>query len=844
MPAPTKLAEEIQDSLSWYQRLEPYLYDARAAQDVAIYMILPMHSQFLALAFSVYGAALALMFLAWMAVKGLFTGMRQMLLAGLGVVAVFVAAMPIEVQRGDPALYHNSGASLQYVPNNTPASGESYIISLAPYFMLRFVNDIEDLIFPMTSLYGDRSGNRGIDLGDGVFLPEFRDESPEGVMNALNMNYYSMLGDEEMMKPVQDYLHLCGNVPRDSGTQESLAAEWAAVGLLGSPTLGFNPTPEQARVILDANDRGWFQSMLNPLRRMGGQARRAAHNYLGNSPATDARRLLSEYHPNRRLGQPINSNGYQLPDEAYWTEVAKSGGQVSNSSQQKTYLEAPTNLQHPSLRTGASGSSVGGPANRGNAFYATNCLELYEIADLSMSQVYDGVGRANAPGAADAGWFDKATAAVTSTVLPERMLESYSTSQLGIMKAFTDRESTIAGAAGGPLSRISTTSPGDAGNPLDILSQDGMKEAFAGLGALFREGGHFLNLSVKLPDVVLMSVGIASMTAALALMLLPLAAMIGFVSGSISTIVITLRVILMMKLLLLLMFFFLKIGTEATGAMLLYQMQQAIVGQPNMAGVMPFVYTMQVAMIPFVTVVPTILAYMIAFAETRPMSAFSPGAPGQTNLRTGMAAGAAATQLAGGPANIARAGASAAGAVGGAARGLRSGGGGGGPSGGGGGGVVGARAGYEPLSGPPGGGINNRLPPPTSGGGRPGGGQSSGGRPGGGGRTFEVDSQGKAQRISGRGGLFAQGSTPSSNASMARQQGGGSQTQQSVARQSPASVMQQDRSAPSGGAASGPSQSAPSSASAAMDRRPGVAPRPSRPPTGTGNPNPRGTDRR
>ena len=577
-------------AVSATKAFRPFFEDGRLAQDLATYIGLPYHSIFVQVFWTVGLPFLliGLIVLLWRAVTA---DSRGMLKHVFGLILVLLVLIPVNgsadwVQR---SLYHNGGAGAPHIDLSTGEADQRELqVALGVVVFSRVVNFLEGGTYNL--LRDATAAQRRI--------------SPLGVYREMDIAYFSLFGEESLLAPIRDYYRLCGNVRTLPGAESVDDGQWDAVSLNGTATFGrewvagrrdlkSNPFFNFARAW--SSQASWVTGKVySPLAKLMDQVEGYAEGW---DRGEDARALLAGYNPySCGADCAMNERGYRPPDSTFWKQRLTTAAEDSVPIGTRT-IDWGDRFQHPK-ESGAPGA------------FATNCLELFEIADAAVTEVYE----------ADPGYEEV-------SITDDLMSASRSARMLGIVTGLNQRISNFT----------------DAENEIGSRTLPGQKIGATDMGALARsidaglkEFGLFKKAALALPDAVMMAIGISAFIPILVILLLPIVALASVIFGATFPLETSFRLIIMGKLVALIMYVIIQLGSAIGELLLGYWEASAVINYQTTYPILPLVYTARTGTLLMALGLPPVLAYMLAFSNSKALGGVSTTRPGSTLTRDGM----------------------------------------------------------------------------------------------------------------------------------------------------------------------------------------------------------------
>lgn len=651
MAGSSELQAEVDDLVPLLDAWSPFLQDGTMAQDLALAYGLPFHSLMMNVLWSDLGEIAMIIALIVLVAKFFVSSGTDAWKFVVGFVAVVIFAWPVDRANLGESLFHkNYDIPVQLDPNASSGSAATpRAVSLGVAAFLYVFNYIDDALFSVVSLTRQ----------DG-------DPAPLAAFQAMSMAYNKLFEEPALTRPVEDYYKNCAYLRNDPSVVDSSdpieLKEWMVFGLGGIPTFGYEVEDGEIAVVENELANSFFGQYI-PGIETGIKVTNSLSNYVSGRSADRVKMILQNTNPMRSPDTAINNEPYRILTSDYWRERARAdGGEVAD----KKFLKAGTagapplnDFFHP----------VGGDQTPDGDLYANNCYELFQIADLAWREMREGVQSAFVPAGTSDGYFTP------------RGMSVFGASNYGMRQAAHNYYSNF-------LARSDSFGKMDP----NLVRFDSSAEYYtpgavaSELAGLTGDLGIWAQEHIKLPDVIMMTVGGVAILITAIVIFLPIILAVGMAAGSVSVVSVPLRGIIMFKLVLILMFLFLKMGAGLLETLSLYWRYSEIVDQTNVYPMLPLFYAAHNGTLFLTIIAPPVIAYMIAFQTGKGFGGISFARPGATNVAAGTATAATAGVVAGGlTRGIARAAPAAGGRLAGPG-GPPTPGGGGGPGGGAGGG--------------------------------------------------------------------------------------------------------------------------------------------------------------
>ncbi|TJY57371.1 hypothetical protein E4T66_18365 [Sinimarinibacterium sp. CAU 1509] len=583
----------------------PFLQDGARAQDIAMTYALPYHSLMMDALWSTWG-------LSALAIGLIFVLFKLMIAPGWeawkiisAVVVVYIFSFPVPMDYAEKVVFHSSRlpVSESIAPPSEsvlpPFAVKKEKVALGVAVFLYAVNGIEDLLYSVVS-----------------FSTEEGEPSPMATFQAMSMSYIDMYDEPSLRQPIDDYYKNCAYLRNEPAYKSIDQKEWLIYGLGGVPTFGYDATMAEAQLV----DSTLANSMLGkwiPGIEAIVNAKNSAAGYMSGRDGSQVKAILAASNPTRIPDMPLNQEPYHILSADYWRERAKTNGAESAN---KLYLsredaDALSEFDHPRGETPDTD------------LYATNCLELFQIADTAVREMRKGSSSA---------YLKDLTGALTPRALAVYGASTFGTMRAGAAYAANLQKGNNVYAKSDP-NRTRAVSPEDT-DGFGTQFKNWLGRIVGGASGAVSETGIWAQSVIKLPDVIMMTVGGTSLLSAILVIFTPILLLAGFATGSLSVISVPLRAILMLKLALVLMFLILKMGTGLLETLSIYWTYSQIVDQVNTYPMLPLMHAAHTGTLILVMAAPPVLGYMLAFGSTTGFSRFSGGRAGAANLAAGAGA--------------------------------------------------------------------------------------------------------------------------------------------------------------------------------------------------------------
>ena len=591
------------------EQYAPFLEDGTMAQDIAMTYALPYHSTMMSLLWGPVGSGFLLLGLSVLVWRALSKGGFDLWQGIVSLLAVILFAWPVSMTTASQSMFHTNYATSVPDPDAATGPDGDGSVALGVVFFMRVVNVIESTLYDAVGITVDQGG-----------------ASPMAMFQAMSLEYYKMFEEEELLRPILDYSRNCSWIAADPENAGIDPEAWDVYALNGIPTFGRGVSAGRAAQVYSATANSTF---VRALPRFFTEGVFAAYDLLdGEGDAGEVRGILERSNPMQCLDCPINDRPYKILNSEYWSRRARAGGNESRGRTTSFLSVAESgisNVSHP------ADPNNGTQPGQSDDYYATNCFELWQIADKSVEQMILGSESGLLPN-------------VSSSMTPLG-LATYGATTAGVQRALTD----ILGNTQANRSVFGKVDP----TRFHRTTEDGsyrfepLTDAVSFGAGVLRDVGIWAKIATALPDALMMTIGGVAIVTAVVVILLPVILLAGFISTNLTYVAIPIKIIVMLKLTLLLMYIFMEFGSDFLTTVSLYWTRSMMIGQTNVYPVMPLMYAAHNGALLLALGAPGPLAYMLVFGSTNVLSRFAPSRVGSANLAAGAITAGAAARVAG-----------------------------------------------------------------------------------------------------------------------------------------------------------------------------------------------------